>query len=180
MNNIIPQVETLEQNQIGCRKEYQTFDDIFTLRAIIENYFRNSKGSSIKDARTFLQAFNPLPSFCPRLSAFCLATPLVSVNMQNYGKLKKSLKKRRTLYLFLASLFVFQSLAQEDNDNMNSKGPLLSYRNDTEKNIYLQLNPLPSPVQLSPNCCQPPPSPRCGHPLWMTPEGTLYVYFVEF
>ena len=44
LNNIISQFEILEQNQIGFRKGYQTSDHIFTLRALIENCFKNNKG----------------------------------------------------------------------------------------------------------------------------------------
>ena len=44
LNNIISRFEILEENQIGFRKEYQTSDHIFTLRAIIENYFECNKG----------------------------------------------------------------------------------------------------------------------------------------
>ena len=45
LNNIITQFEILEQNQIGFRKGYQTSDHFFTLCALIENYFKNNKGS---------------------------------------------------------------------------------------------------------------------------------------
>ena len=43
LNNIITQFEILEQNQIGFRKGYQTSNHIFTLCALIENYFKNIK-----------------------------------------------------------------------------------------------------------------------------------------
>ena len=58
LNNIISQYEILEQNQIGFRKGYQTSDHIFTLRSIIENYFRNNKGPLYVCFVDFKKAFD--------------------------------------------------------------------------------------------------------------------------
>ena len=58
LNNIISQYESLEQNQIGFRKGYQTSDHIFTLRSIIENYFRNNKGPLYVCSVDFKKAFD--------------------------------------------------------------------------------------------------------------------------
>ena len=58
LNNVISQFQILEQNQIGFRKGYQTSDHIFTLRAIIENYFRNNKGPLYVCFVDFKKAFD--------------------------------------------------------------------------------------------------------------------------
>ena len=58
LNGVVSQFEILEQNQIGFRKGYQTSDHIFTLRAIIENYFRNNKGPLYVCFVDFKKAFD--------------------------------------------------------------------------------------------------------------------------
>ena len=58
LNNVISQFQILEQNQIGFRKGFQTSDNIFTLRAIIENYFRNNKGPLYVCFVDFKKAFD--------------------------------------------------------------------------------------------------------------------------
>ena len=58
LNGVVSQFEILEQNQIGFRKGYQTSDHIFTLRAIIENYFRNNKGPLYVCFADFKKAFD--------------------------------------------------------------------------------------------------------------------------
>ena len=58
LNIVISQCEILEQNQIGFRQGYQTSDHIFTLRALIENYFRNNKGPLYACFVDFKKAFD--------------------------------------------------------------------------------------------------------------------------
>ena len=58
LNKIISQFEILEQNQIGFRKGYQTSDHIFTIRALIENYFKNNKGPLYVCFVDFKKAFD--------------------------------------------------------------------------------------------------------------------------
>ena len=58
LNDVVSNFETLEQNQIGFRKGYQTSDHIFTLRAIIENYVRNNKGPLYVCFVDFQKAFD--------------------------------------------------------------------------------------------------------------------------
>ena len=58
LNGVVSQFEILEQNQIGFRKGYQTSDHIFTLRAIIENYFINNKGPLYVCFVDFKKAFD--------------------------------------------------------------------------------------------------------------------------
>ena len=58
LNNVISQFQILEQNQIGFRKGFQTSDHTFTLRAIIENYFRNNKGPLYVCFVDFKKAFD--------------------------------------------------------------------------------------------------------------------------
>ena len=58
LNNTISEFEILEQNQIGFRKGFQTSDHIFTLRALIENYFKNNKGPLYVCFVDFKKAFD--------------------------------------------------------------------------------------------------------------------------
>ena len=58
LNNTIARFGILEENQIGFRKGYQTSDHIFTLRAIIENTFENSKGPLYLCFVDFKKAFD--------------------------------------------------------------------------------------------------------------------------
>ena len=64
--------------------------------------------------------------------------------LQKLWKSKNSLKKTCILCLFLVFLFIFQSLTQEEDDKMTCKCPLLSSRDHTRKDVYLQLGLLPS------------------------------------
>ena len=58
LNNVFSQFQILEQNQIGFRKGYQTSDHIFTLRAIIEHYFRDNKGPLYVSFVDFQKSFD--------------------------------------------------------------------------------------------------------------------------
>ena len=114
-----------------------------------------------------LQVFSPPPSPCPRLSAFSLAT-LLSLSVRtltwrtkscrNYGSIKTLLEKTCILYVFLICLFIFQSLMQQDDDNMTFKCPLLASRDYTGKDVHLQSNLLLPPVYFCPHCGSPLPS----------------------
>ena len=53
-----PSLKFLNKTQIGFRKGYQISDHVFTLRAIIENYFRNSKGPLYVCFVDFKKAFD--------------------------------------------------------------------------------------------------------------------------
>ena len=88
----------------------------------------------------------------PLLSAFCLTVSLplflrtriwkTNKEPQKLWKNKHSVKMMPMLYLILLCLFVCQYLIRED-DIMTFKCPLLSNRHDTEKDVHIQLNPLP-------------------------------------
>ena len=60
LTNVISQFEIREQNQVGFRKGYQTSDHIFTLHALIENYFRNNKGPLYVCFVDFKKAFDSM------------------------------------------------------------------------------------------------------------------------
>ena len=112
--------------------------------------------SSTKDVRTYLFIFNPPLSSYPRLSAFCLTTPLPQSvwtlswktikELQKIGKNKSSSKKIRILYLIRVCLFIFQPLTKEYDDKIMFKCSLFSYRNCSEKDVNLKLTPLPPKV----------------------------------
>ena len=132
-------------------------------------------GSSINDAHTILPVLNSPPSHCPHLSVFCLATLLslsvqalswmTNKELQKLWKNKISLKMTCTLLSFLVCLIIFQSVTQEDDHKMTFICPLLLYRDHTEKDVHLQLNPLPPLSIFVHIVANPLPSPRCGHPL---------------
>ena len=77
---------------------------------------------------------------------------------------------------FLPTSFL-QSLTEEDDHIMTFKYPFLSYRNNTEKDVHLQLNSLPPPVHFCAHCCYSLPPLRWGHPLWMPPRGKANFHY---
>ena len=84
---------------------------------------------------------NPLP-----LSVWTLSCK-TNKELQKLWRNDNSLENTYILYLFLVCLSSFQYLAQEDDDKLTLKFPLLSCRDDTEKDVHFQLSPLPPPIQ---------------------------------
>ena len=82
---------------------------------------------------------------------FRLDTELEDNYGANNGKIKTLLEGHAycTYFLFASN---FHPLTQEDDDKMTFNCPLLSYRDHTEKDVHLQLNPLPLPVHFCPHC----------------------------
>ena len=59
----------------------------------------------------------------------------------------------KDMHAVLVSFLSFQSIAHKDDDEMKFKCPLLSSRDQTEKDAHIYLNPLPPPAHFCPHCC---------------------------
>ena len=123
--------------------------------------------------------YQPPSSPCPHMSSFQLTTPFLCPYRRRVGRLikelkrlwknKSSFKETCILYIFLSCLFIFHSSKQQ-SQKITSKCPRLSSRDHNEKDVHLQLLPLPPTVTFARIVANPFPPPRCGHSLWMPPN----------
>ena len=99
LNNIIAQFEILEQNQIGFRKDYQTSDHIFTLRALTENYFNNNKGPLYVCFVDFKKAFDSVDHklLLQQLVTYGIKGNFLRVISSLYDKVKSCVRGNHSL-----------------------------------------------------------------------------------
>ena len=95
----ITQFEILEQNQIGFRKGYQTSDHIFTLCALIENYFKNNKGSLYVCFVDFKKAFDSVDHklLLQQLVTYGIKGNFLKVIASLYDKVKSCVRGKDSL-----------------------------------------------------------------------------------
>ena len=99
LNDVISKYKILEENQIGFRKGYQTSDHVFTLRAIIENTFVNSKSPIFLCFVDFRKAFDSVDHklLLQKLVTYGIKGSFLKIIASLYEKVKSCVRGNNSL-----------------------------------------------------------------------------------